>query len=137
MIMLEYSGLNHLWTISPEVKFYFLIPVICICFYYSKRFAPLLLVACVLWTLLDQFFNVLVVDAEEIYNFSRECINLKNHIAVFLLGSELGMAFFLAERSEGFMNFVRNRRTQMFMKYFSLLLVLCGFFLRAETYDFK
>ncbi|CAF1095127.1 unnamed protein product [Brachionus calyciflorus] len=43
LITLESPGFNHLWTIPIEIKYYFIIPLICLVFHYSKKFWFLLL----------------------------------------------------------------------------------------------
>lgn len=133
ILTLGYAGLNHLWTIAPEVKFYFLIPLTCLCFYaLGDRLSPLLLIAASLWSLYDQIYNAFALKPDDIYSYSHQAYFLRNHFSVFWIGSQLAMAFFIAERSEWFMTWIKQDGVQSFMNYTSLFIAAYALIFHTE-----
>lgn len=131
LLALGYSGPNHLWTIAPEVKFYFFIPLFCLLFYSMRKWAPLLLIASAIWTGYDQVFNFFGVSSDDVFSTSNRCHELKNHFAVFFMGAQMGAWFFLAERSNRFEKLVRNSRVVQW----TLNLVSIGVFAYALAFE--
>lgn len=129
VLLLGYPGPNHLWTIAPEIKFYFLIPIICLLFTVSssvKQFGPVVVFGvCVSWTIYDQLFNFFHLTPDDLFSYSKHTYLLKNHFSVFLVGSELAMGFYLSEQSEVCLAFAKKERIQQGMNYLSL--VIAGF----------
>lgn len=135
ILSLEYVGLNHLWTIAPEIKFYFLIPLICFLFYAAKRFQFIVLALCIAWTLYDQIFNYFNLKPDDIFSYSKHSHLLRNHFAVFLIGSELGMAFFIAKKSDRFIKWTKEDKIQNIMNYLSLLIAFYALIFHTETFN--
>ena len=65
IIILGFPGITHLWTIPPEIKYYFFIPMICACFYIMKRFSTLFFGLCLAWIIYDQRYNALSLNIDD------------------------------------------------------------------------
>lgn len=131
VLLLGYPGPNHLWTIAPEIKFYLVIPFISLVFSWASvrfdnpgRIGVLALSG--LWTVCDQMFNIFQLSRDDVLSYTQTCHLLKNHFAVFFVGSVLAMAFYTAEKSEDFISWSRDERVRKIMNYSSLLLSLFG-----------
>lgn len=137
MLSLGHTGLNHLWTIPPEIKFYFIIPLICLIFVFlGGQFASFLfLAACLVWTAYDQFFNFFNLRADDIFSYSKHSNFLRNHFAVFLVGSEVAMALHLAERCESLMNWVKGNRAKLIINVTSIVIALFGLVFHTENFN--
>lgn len=121
--------MTHLWTIPFEIKYYFLIPIICLSFYSFKRFTPIFFSLCLIWIGYDQLFNVFHITVEE----ARLGRRFKDHFAVFFIGSAFAMGYFLTERSEKLMSFIKQDSIQNILKFASLAVGLYGWVFHAVT----
>lgn len=141
IMALGFPGTTHLWTIPPEIKYYFLIPVICASFYSMRRLAPLFFAACLAWNAYDQLYNAFSLKSDDVVNWSQHPHDLKGHFAVFFIGSTFAMGFFLTERSEKLMSFVKRDWVQLILKIASLAVGLYGWVFHTETlnksFDYK
>jgi peptidoglycan/LPS O-acetylase OafA/YrhL len=92
MVTLKHTGINHLWTIPPEVKFYLLIPIFSFVAYKLKKYF-------IIWaSLVSLLFGFI-----EIFNiYGLECVkighphgeNLELIFQIFLAGSLVGILFY-------------------------------------------
>ena len=130
---LGHPGVTHLWTIPCEIKYYFLIPIICASFYSTKRFAPIFLTLCIVLIFCDQLFNLLDLSADDVVSYSRHSHYLKNHFGVFFIGSVFAMAYFLTEKSEILMNLVNCKAIQAILKFSSIAVGIYGCVFHTET----
>lgn len=119
------AGQNHLWTIPPEIKYYFLIPLFCLiaCFLNLKSpfGAVVLLGVSISFTLLDQMFNLFNLNGKQLYDHG-QVHQLKLHFAVFLMGSEVALGFHLIEKCDHLMKFVKSKLIQLIFNIASLLI---------------
>lgn len=141
-LFLQYAGYNILWTIPPELRYYFIIPLVCLIFYKSDRFQPFVLGASFVWTAYDQMFNCFGVSWDNGVSFgSKRNYRLENHFFVFFIGSQLAMTFILIEQHAQLMKFVKQTRFQIFLIIASLVFSIYAFAFHAglfgNVYDFK
>lgn len=143
IITLGNPGANILWTIASGIKYYFVLILICILFHCSQKNVRLYLVLTgLIWTVFDQFFNLLDISWEKnlIYT-SPESHFLKSHFAVFFIGSQLAMALVLAESNESFMKFIKEEKNQLFLNVFSIVFGVYSFIFETNlvsyTEDYK
>lgn len=68
---------------------------------------------------------------------SRHSHHLIDHFAVFFIGSVFAMAYFLTERSERSMSFVKRDRIQLVLKYTALVVFLYGWVFHTENLNKK
>lgn len=141
VLSLNYVGLNHLWTIAPEIKFYFLIPIICLGFHASRRFEPIYVLAFLIWTTYDQQKNFFKLKANDIFSFSKDAHLIKNHFAVFLIGCEVAMVLHLLENCQLLMKIVKNIFIQALMSLTCLALAWYAIQFHTEiknqAYDYR
>ena len=90
LTILNYSGPNHLWTIAPEIKYYFLIPIICLPIYITKFKKTYLFLS--IFSLIS--INVIYIR----WNiFESENFEIRDCLPTFLNGSLMAFAFYLLE----------------------------------------
>lgn len=133
MLSLGQTGLNHLWTIPPEIKFYFVIPLICLSFVCLGNFSFLFLASCLAWTAYDQCFNYFNLRDEDVFSYSKHSHLLRNHFAVFLVGSEVAMALYLAERCELCMKWIRGNKVKLILNVTSIAIGVFGLVFHTEN----
>jgi hypothetical protein len=104
-----------------------------VCFYLSKRFAPVFFALCIVWITYDQIYNVFDLSANDVVSSSRHSHHLTDNFAVFFIGSVFAMAYFLTERSEWLMSFVKRDRIQLGLKYTALAVFLYGWVFHTEN----
>lgn len=141
-LTLGYAGYGVFWTLPPELRYYFVIPVICVIFTLFKRFQWHILIICMIWTAYDQFFNFFAATWEGGVSYNIvPSYQLKNHFFVFFIGSQLGMALFLVEQRDDFINFIKQHRVQNVLILMSLLLSIYAFIYQAglfgNKYDYR
>lgn len=140
--LLQYAGLNILWTIPPEMRYYFVIPLICLVFYKSETFQPLILVISIGWTVYDQFFNFFNVSWDDGVSYmSNRTHLLQNHFFVFFIGSQLAMAFFLLEKHEKLLMLIKKQWIQILFIVLSIIIAVYAIYFHSgafgNVYDFK
>ncbi len=118
LITLKDVGYNHLWTIAPEIKYYFCIPFVCLI---GKRFGRFLfayLILCCIWLYYNEqrnFFGLTINDLDNIKG-SR----LKPRFAVFFYGSTAGIALCLIESSSIVKSIVNNELARLVLGALSM-----------------
>ena len=93
VMLLGHNGHNHLWTIPAEIKYYAVIPIYCMVACLLGRFSPLLSIVSLLWTILDQYYNIFHLSTDDTAIYTVNTFNLKSHFSVFFLGSQNEMNF--------------------------------------------
>lgn len=138
LITLNNPGINHLWTIPPEIKYYFIIPIFCLMANVLNKFTMLVMLAiCMCTSIYDQFYNVLGLKYEEITSDSKQSHQLSSHIAVFILGSQVALAYFWIERNQRqhLLQLIRSNETlRERINWVACFLVLACFRLEAHEY---
>lgn len=94
------AGFSHLWTIPAEIKYYFIIPIFCSISRTLNRFSPIFLFLCIFWSIWDQMFNFFDLHKDDPGIDNPKTSSLASHFAVFILGSEVALAYHLAEKWE-------------------------------------
>lgn len=117
VMLLEYNGHNHLWTIPAEIKYYAVIPIYCIIACLLGRFSPLLSIVSLLWSILDQYYNIFHLSTNDPAIYTVNTFNLKSHFAVFFLGSQVALACYLIERNEFSIRIFKIKLIQISLKY--------------------
>jgi peptidoglycan/LPS O-acetylase OafA/YrhL len=100
VMLLGHNGHNHLWKIPAEIKYYAVIPIYCMEACLLSRFSPLLSIVSLLWTILDQYYNIFHLSTDDTAIYTVNTFNLKSHFAVFSLGSQVALSYYLIERNE-------------------------------------
>jgi peptidoglycan/LPS O-acetylase OafA/YrhL len=131
IVTLNDVGYNHLWTIAPEIKFYFCIPLIC---WIGKRFGsflPIYLIMCYMWLYFNEkqnFFGLSVNDLD-LLKGSR----LKPRFAVFFYGSSGGIALCFIESSLLIKSILKNELVKLVLSVLSMYTFYYGIHYR-NTY---
>ncbi|CAF0927553.1 unnamed protein product [Brachionus calyciflorus] len=94
LITLEPVGKNHLWTIPIEIKYYFIIPLICLLFHYSKKFWFLFLITSVCLTYYS-YGSFLRYKRNDVDIFTSN--KLWPRFSVFYSGSVVALLYFKYE----------------------------------------
>lgn len=116
IITLNSTGLNHLWTFAPELKFYFIIPMISLA---AKNTNRKMMLSGVLFLFSMLYHNLM--------NFPGHCFEasesyqLSQRLSTFLLGSILGIIYYEYENSARLKNAVKLR----FVKDFICIFTFC------------
>ena len=126
IMLLGSTGRNHLWTIPAEIKYYAVIPIYCMVACLLGRFSPLLSLFSLLWTILDQYYNIFHLKTKDTAVHTPNTFNLKSHFAVFFLGSQVALAYYLIERNEFLVRIFKVKFIQISLNYISLAIALIG-----------
>ncbi|CAF0755120.1 unnamed protein product [Brachionus calyciflorus] len=118
MLMLDRASNSHLWTIPIEIKYYFLIPIVCLVFHYSKKYWPLTLIASVLASFL-LYSYVKYTHRDVYYGDSNK---LYPRFPMFYSGSIVALLFFKYENWS-------ETKVKKFLssKYFKFLITILSF----------
>ena len=100
IMLLRSTGPNHLWTIPAEIKYYIFIPIYCMVACLLGRFSLLLSIFSLLLTILDQYYNIFHLSTNDTGVHTVNTFNLKSHFAVFFLGSQVALSYYLIERNQ-------------------------------------
>lgn len=123
VLLLRYPGDTVTWTVSPEIRYYLVIPFICLLFHAMKKFQVFLFVAGITLTAYDQSFNMLGLTWHYgITNAHNQNYLLKKHFFVFFIGSLLAIGYFIVERTGSLMEHLKSFIVQLTMIVASLLL---------------
>ena len=127
IIRLGNSGRNHLWTIPPEIRYYFFIPLFCLIVYNLGRlYQWIFLILCVIWTIYDQMFNFFGLNVNQLM-FGYEGIHyLYVHFAVFFMGSQVALAYYLISKSEWTKRYFNNYYIHLSLDWISLSIAFIG-----------
>lgn len=137
ILLLEYGGNTHLWTIPPEIKYYFLIPVISVVYYLAGRYGFIVFLCCAALSAHDQVYNDFRLSLNDIVNWSSQSYQLKSHFAVFFIGTNLAMAVHLTEGNEFLIKWLKNRKIQLLLSLISLLLTIYSLLYQTEIWNRK
>jgi peptidoglycan/LPS O-acetylase OafA/YrhL len=140
ILLLERPGdyVFHLWTIPVEVKYYFVIPLICLVFLFSKRVFNNLLVpfllGCALATA-NEVYNICSVTAQDLYYFDAKASSqLRVRFFVFFYGSLAAVALILIESSKRLDTALKNRYVQNGLTLTLFLLIAYVFRFRTQFF---
>lgn len=124
LVSLNTDGSSHLWTIAPEIKYYFIIPIICfICHKLNeKKFFFVLIGA--LWLTLDEQMNFFGLNSTDLDIKKRHI--LITRYAVFFYGSISAVCLNIIEDNKTIIDYLKNKNIQFFINYTSLFLILIG-----------
>ena len=129
MVILGNTGLNHLWTIPAEIRYYFIIPLFCLIVHYLCRFLRwIFLIACVIWTIYDQKFNFFCLTVEQIKIQFEGSHYLYVHFAVFFMGSQVALAYHLISNLKWTKSFFKNYFIRFCLDWISLSVALIGLY---------
>jgi peptidoglycan/LPS O-acetylase OafA/YrhL len=91
-LLLGFAGFNFLWTIAVEIKYYFIIPMICLMINQSGKYWT------VLWTLLA--ISVVLIESFNLFQLNPGDYNIQHghklitRFTIFLTGSLCGIFYF-------------------------------------------
>lgn len=125
LISLGHSGLNHMWTIAPECKYYFLIPLICLVASKFGRFLYVFLIMCLCFTISNEYFNYFKLTAPDFDNYHRHILTTR--FTVFFYGSIAAIALVVAENLPNLKETIKNKYSQKFICFLSVFLFILGF----------
>ncbi|RMZ95454.1 acyltransferase family [Brachionus plicatilis] len=124
LVSLNTDGSSHLWTIAPEIKYYFIIPIIClICLKLGNK-KILFVTAAGLWLALDEKFNFFGLGSSDLDIKKRHV--LLTRYAVFLYGSMAAVVLDIIEDSKAIVDFLKKNQVQFLINYSSLFVSLIG-----------
>lgn len=123
---LQNAGKNQLWTIAPEIKYYFCIPLFCLIARLLNKYALLLSIASLTWTIYDNQFNFFDLSTNDIMFRQPKSHYLTVHFAVFILGSQVALAVYLAESNATIVRIFKHAYVRTALDYASLLIALVG-----------
>lgn len=123
VVTLQYPGHTVLWTIIPEIRYYFCLPFICLAYHFARRFQPILLLLGIILTAYDQSYNLFHIQWGDITCGQVKNYFLYNHFFVFLIGTLLAMAYLLVEKYERLLNLFKTFQMQVFFIGLSLSLI--------------
>ena len=127
MVLLGNTGLNHLWTIPAEIRYYFFIPAFCLTVYYlGQIFRWIFLILCLIWTIYDQMFNFFGLTIEQIQIQYKESHFLYVHFAVFFMGSQVALAYHLLSKLDWTKKYFKNYYIHLSLDWISLFIALLG-----------
>ncbi len=92
MVSLQSSGVNFLWTIAPEIKYYFFIPLFTLCMYAIGRYASYTIPILTLISICCDYYNWLDRKNEELKDLAMG-YKLSSHFTIFFRGSLLGIIY--------------------------------------------
>lgn len=136
-MFLDHIGYNHLWSIPPEIKYYFCIPLFCLIVRFcNKKYSIGFLLFWMLWTLYDQAYNIFELSADDVqvggtYHY------LNRHFAVFILGSQVALAFYLVQQlAPNYEQFIADRPiVRLLFDILSIVIGLVGVRTQFEHFN--
>jgi len=124
LISLRKMGINHLWSIPPEIFYYFILPIIPFLFMLiKKKHVPLVLF--VLFSHLNMFFNIFNLPT----NINDKIPDLSDlfrmNLPIFIYGSALACVLKLIEENKfKLINFIKSRKYYMLFVNISTLILI-------------
>jgi len=126
LVFFKDSGSSHLWTILPEIKYYFLIPILCLPVLFRFRLTGLIII------LTFFILNILSVN-KNIYgvtNYDGNAVwevNFPLSFPIFLNGSLIAfLIFYLETYRNSFFNY--NFLISIILNLICLSLIFCGIY---------
>jgi peptidoglycan/LPS O-acetylase OafA/YrhL len=118
-LALSSIGVNFLWTIPTEIKYYFFIPVISYASVKSGKRWPILWLFSSVIVLIVEIFNPFGFTSLD-YNLDN--VELSSRFTIFFVGSQLAIIYFNQEKMQAFQTFLLvNKSTSK--KIFDICLV--------------
>jgi peptidoglycan/LPS O-acetylase OafA/YrhL len=106
----------HLWTITVEIKYYFIIPLICVFCAFVKHVTGWLSISfllCSIFCFLNEAMNIFNITSEDLaWNVPEKYTQLRVRFAVFFYGSVVAILLTMLESNESFMKHVKNSYIQ-------------------------
>jgi peptidoglycan/LPS O-acetylase OafA/YrhL len=136
------TGVNHLWTIPSELKYYFVIPLFSfLATRLRPRYATVFLGTCLLWSILDVNVNFFKLTEKDSMPQNQNTHELRSHFAVFFQGSQVALSYFLIEKNAFLMNSCKFRLVNVLLDVSSLVCALvglrCNMFVWYDDFSFK
>jgi len=129
LVTLGHAGGNHLWTIAPEVKYYFFIPILCFFAHKSGRYYVHFVLMCMVWAYLNEIYNFFEIKSLNLIDHTSPNTGsvLKFRFAVFFYGSISGMVLNLIESWTRLMQILKqNKLIQVLISISSIFLFYHG-----------
>ena len=108
LLILNHNTILHLWTIPPEIKYYFIIPL----FAYITHLFNKNTISKLLWILIlaiflfiTEYFNLLGIQFDENGFFISDIGSLPERFTTFLLGSYVAVVIYFVLNLEIFKNY--------------------------------
>lgn len=92
MVTLQSSGVNFLWTIAPEIKYYFFIPLFTLCMYMTGKYSRHCILILSFVTIIIDFFSLIERDNKDMGNLAMG-YRLSLRFTIFFRGSLLGILY--------------------------------------------
>lgn len=124
LVSLNTDGSSHLWTMAPEIKFYFIIPIICFVCHKLREKKIIFVLITALWLALDEKLNFFSLDSSDL-DIKRRHILLTRY-AIFLYGSLAAVCLIIIHENKILIDFLKNKKIQFLINYVSLLISLIG-----------
>ena len=127
------AGRNHLWTIIPECKYYFIIPIFTfITFKLKKYFIPWICFIIIL-ILCFQYYNIFGLKCKRLFDPERE--SLFHTFQIFLNGSLIGVIYYQIEKCTHSFKFLN--RFRFLLVLFTSFMYIYGLKLNSKNFHNK
>ncbi|CAF0722964.1 unnamed protein product [Brachionus calyciflorus] len=124
LLMLDRALYSHLWTIPIEIKYYFLIPIVCLVFHRSKKYWLLTLSASI--SISFVLYKYVHFTSSDVYYGDSN--KLYPRFPIFYTGSVVALLFFKYENWTNFKNFLSSKNLRFFITILSF--IMCYYILR-------
>lgn len=125
MVTLQSSGYNHLWTIAPEIKYYFIIPFISWSIIKSGKYWKLIWVSTFVFMILNEtYLNVFRLTANDF--ILENAYYFTPRLAIFYAGSLVAIAYFKLEKSQHMESIRTNLKIQSSINIVLLFMFVYG-----------
>ncbi|CAF0702797.1 unnamed protein product [Brachionus calyciflorus] len=125
LLLLKNPGVNHLWTIAPEIKYYFFIPLFCLIANTMGKYDMILLIVSILLSIFNEVFNFFGLKSLDFYAHMTEYLYIR--FSIFFYGSIAGLFLVIIERHEKITNFLKTFLVQFFLNFITVILAVYGF----------
>lgn len=133
LVTLQTSGVSHIWTIAPEIKYYFVIPLICITASKFGRFKIIFLALCLTWSIYNEKYNYFNLNMQD-FDLVRAYI-FKTRFSVFFYGSIAAITLNIVEDNSFILNLIKHRVSQTIISCLSILVTLYGLRFKNLFFD--
>ncbi len=108
MVTLQSTGFTHLWTIAPEIKYYFFIPIFAIATVQFKKYKLIWLISTIVSCILIEYFNLFMQTAKD-FELPLGYV-LSTRFSVFYLGSILALIYDNIYQRKKLMDFLNRSK---------------------------